>query len=59
MKSFILRVPSGDMKHKSFWIRDAAMMAASGMIPTVIAERFLNETAIKQGCVRHILKGHD
>ncbi|HBQ63589.1 MAG TPA: hypothetical protein DD727_01400 [Clostridiales bacterium] len=28
-----LRVPSGDMKYHSFWVRDASMMASSGLIP--------------------------
>lgn len=28
-----LLVPSGDMKYPCFWVRDAAMMASSGLIP--------------------------
>lgn len=31
-KELIIHVPSGDMKYKSFWIRDAAMMASSMLI---------------------------
>ena len=27
-----LHLPSGDLKYKSFWVRDASMMAESGMI---------------------------
>lgn len=30
---FTLHIPSGDMKYEAFWIRDAAMMAESGLIP--------------------------
>lgn len=31
-KQLRLRVPSGDMKYGAFWVRDAAMMAESGLI---------------------------
>jgi hypothetical protein len=31
---FSLHVPGGDMKYGSFWVRDAIMMAESGLIPT-------------------------
>ncbi|NLG24582.1 MAG: hypothetical protein GX558_04455 [Clostridiales bacterium] len=31
-RAYRVRVPSGDMKYGSFWVRDAAMMAESGLI---------------------------
>ncbi len=33
-RSYHIHVPSGDMKYPSFWIRDASMMAESGLIET-------------------------
>lgn len=33
-RAYRLHVPSGDMKYPSFWVRDAAMMAESGLIDT-------------------------
>lgn len=32
-KQIVLYLPSGDLKYPSFWIRDAALMAESGLIP--------------------------
>ena len=34
VRQLILHVPSGDFKYNSFWIRDASMMASSGLIPS-------------------------
>lgn len=36
-----LHVPSGDFKYPSFWVRDAAMMAESGFIPSGELEDWL------------------
>jgi hypothetical protein len=43
-----LYVPSGDMKYKSFWVRDAAMMASCGLIPTDEIRGWLDLVAAAQ-----------
>ena len=37
-----LLLPSGDGKYDSFWVRDAAMMAESGLVPNADLKRFVD-----------------
>lgn len=39
-KDFVL-LPSGDEKYLSFWVRDCAMMAESGLIPNELLEKYI------------------
>jgi len=40
-------LPSGDEKYVSFWVRDAAMMAESGLIPNDDLKRYIEIIALK------------
>ena len=40
-QTLTLHVPAGDMKYDSFWVRDAAMMASSGLISASVLAGWL------------------
>lgn len=42
----VVLLPSGDEKYLSFWVRDCAMMAESGLIPDRDLERYLSIIAL-------------
>lgn len=55
-----LLLPSGDEKYVAFWVRDAAMMAESGLIPSADLRRYVALTATygqNRAQTRHLAHG--